>query len=143
MWPLVDFCHQWLTPFFQALMDLAQSLGEALTEEEINRLPTSVFMSSNASTSSTNHSTCTICMDEFVDEEVQRHLPCLHTFHKKCIDIWLKVSEVFFGSSEVLDDVTEFRLVNRQWSNFVSSKALRMRLWIQNLGLVDDGVRKE
>jgi len=77
-------------PLDAALIDLAHALGDNLSDEEINRLPTSVYCSSNAGTSSTCNHTCTICMDDFVDDEVQRHLPCSHTFHKTCVDQWLK-----------------------------------------------------
>lgn len=34
---------------------------------------------------------CNICMDHFVFKQYKRILPkCNHTFHKKCIDSWLK-----------------------------------------------------
>ena len=34
---------------------------------------------------------CNICMDHFVYRQYKRTLPkCNHTFHKKCIDSWLK-----------------------------------------------------
>ena len=34
---------------------------------------------------------CNICMDNFVYRQYKRTLPkCNHTFHKKCIDSWLK-----------------------------------------------------
>ncbi|VDN21832.1 unnamed protein product [Gongylonema pulchrum] len=32
---------------------------------------------------------CPICMVEFVDGEHIRYLPCMHFFHKKCVDDWL------------------------------------------------------
>lgn len=33
---------------------------------------------------------CIICHDDFQVREYKRTLSCTHTFHKKCIDKWLK-----------------------------------------------------
>jgi hypothetical protein len=35
-------------------------------------------------------STCLICMDELYDDDIVRQAPCKHTFHRVCIDKWLK-----------------------------------------------------
>ncbi|KAI1710009.1 ring finger domain-containing protein [Ditylenchus destructor] len=32
---------------------------------------------------------CAICMVDFVDKEPIRFLPCMHSYHVKCIDDWL------------------------------------------------------
>ena len=34
-------------------------------------------------------SRCVICMNEFVVGDAIRYLPCVHTYHKQCIDDWL------------------------------------------------------
>uniref|UniRef100_A0A0V0G7X6 Putative e3 ubiquitin ligase n=1 Tax=Triatoma dimidiata TaxID=72491 RepID=A0A0V0G7X6_TRIDM len=35
---------------------------------------------------------CVICMVEFLVGDAVRYLPCMHTYHVKCIDDWLKRS---------------------------------------------------
>jgi hypothetical protein len=34
---------------------------------------------------------CDICLNEYKSEDKLRTIPCLHRFHTKCIDKWLKV----------------------------------------------------
>lgn len=34
--------------------------------------------------------TCSICMDDFDDDDIVRQAPCKHLFHRVCIDRWLK-----------------------------------------------------
>ena len=33
---------------------------------------------------------CSICQEEYKPKEYKRELSCKHSFHKKCIDKWLK-----------------------------------------------------
>ena len=35
-------------------------------------------------------SECSICLDNYKNNEYFRNLPCNHSFHKKCIDRWVK-----------------------------------------------------
>ena len=37
----------------------------------------------------TGNSTCAICTDEFVKNQLVRVLPCGHLFHRGCVDEWL------------------------------------------------------
>lgn len=36
-----------------------------------------------------NNTVCAVCCDEFEVDEVVRALPCLHFYHRECIDQWL------------------------------------------------------
>ncbi|XP_064626282.1 RING finger protein 11-like [Lineus longissimus] len=65
-----------------------------LTEEEqikiakriglINHLPTGI-----CDGGSKKIKECVICMGEFTVGDSLRYLPCMHTYHKDCIDDWL------------------------------------------------------
>ena len=33
---------------------------------------------------------CIICLDEYKNNDKVIYLPCIHFFHKKCINRWLK-----------------------------------------------------
>eukprot|EP00106_Octopus_bimaculoides_P014428 XP_014781870.1 PREDICTED: RING finger protein 11-like [Octopus bimaculoides] len=64
-----------------------------LTEEEqikiaqrlglINHLPTGVYDGTKKARE------CVICMVEFNIGDALRYLPCMHTYHRDCIDDWL------------------------------------------------------
>ncbi|XP_041358581.1 RING finger protein 11-like [Gigantopelta aegis] len=65
-----------------------------LTEEEqikiaqrlglINHLPTGVYDGISKKAKE-----CAICMGEFILGDMLRFLPCMHTYHRECIDDWL------------------------------------------------------
>jgi hypothetical protein len=38
-------------------------------------------------------SNCVVCQSEFQKQEEIRTLPCKHSFHKDCIDQWLKINK--------------------------------------------------
>ncbi|KAG4983074.1 hypothetical protein JHK87_027823 [Glycine soja] len=50
----------------------------------INSLPQSTIQTDNFTDA------CAICLETPVQGEIIRHLPCLHKFHKDCIDPWLQ-----------------------------------------------------
>ena len=70
------------------------------TERNIDSLPTSIFSdtrkrSSHESADDGNHdgrSSCSICIEEYELGEEISTLPCLHMFHRNCINRWLRQS---------------------------------------------------
>jgi len=83
-------------------LELGETIGEArpqgLEQEEMNALPTCHFHSNSQSAPTTHvdndsdSNNCHICFCTFSDNEVLRTLPCLHRFHRDCIDQWIQVS---------------------------------------------------
>lgn len=41
-----------------------------------------------------DHAICTICLDPIGDREMVRGLPCLHVFHRDCMDVWFEAFHV-------------------------------------------------
>lgn len=76
---------------YEALLAFEEQQGAVvaknnLTKAEIERLPVKTY----DSTHSAGKTDCQICFSEYKAGERLRILPCLHDYHVKCIDRWLK-----------------------------------------------------
>ncbi|CAH1775285.1 unnamed protein product [Owenia fusiformis] len=84
--------YQETVPVYHPTPNVSRPANQ-LTEEEqikiaqrlglINHLPTGIFDGSKKVRE------CVICMGEFAIGDSVRFLPCMHTYHKDCIDDWL------------------------------------------------------
>ena len=61
-------------------------------------------------------SRCVICMVEFVFGDHVRYLPCLHTYHTKCIDDWLMRSFICPSCMEPVDAALLITYESQSWT---------------------------
>lgn len=68
-------------------------MGEAkpkgLSRVEIDQLRT--YRVTAASKEENDDKRCVVCLVDFEEKQLVRVLPCLHEYHSRCIDKWLKV----------------------------------------------------
>lgn len=81
---------------YETLWELAEQVGDAknrgLNQDDLEALPTSSYVEKNLpSQKEDNQSvTCAICLEKYKSGDNLKTLPCLHKYHNKCIDEWLK-----------------------------------------------------
>lgn len=63
----------------------------ALSKGDLKAFPVSVFNKKD----NVNFETCAICLEEYLNGEKLRVLPCNHEFHMSCIDQWLTTRRPF------------------------------------------------
>merc|ERR1712129_365961 len=56
---------------------------------------------------------CSICYEALLPGEEVRRLPCLHVFHRGCIDRWLKIRPTCPLDNQRLEDMLEGRRTTR------------------------------
>eukprot|EP01016_Furgasonia_blochmanni_P025583 TRINITY_DN2742_c0_g1_i3.p1 TRINITY_DN2742_c0_g1~~TRINITY_DN2742_c0_g1_i3.p1 ORF type:complete len:469 (-),score=90.67 TRINITY_DN2742_c0_g1_i3:111-1409(-) len=63
---------------------------KGLTPEQIASIPDIKFKPTEAKNWSEEHTKCSICYEDYVEQTDLKMLPCLHRFHTQCISEWLK-----------------------------------------------------
>ena len=59
-------------------------------EGDIRALPTATITDVNSLP--TDARECMVCLEEFANGDHRKTLPCLHGFHRDCIDKWLRTN---------------------------------------------------
>ncbi|XP_065163288.1 E3 ubiquitin-protein ligase RNF13 isoform X2 [Atheta coriaria] len=82
---VVGMCFLVMVVFMviKCVRDRRRQRRERLSSSALNKIPTHKFQKGDP------YETCAICLDDYVDGEKLRVLPCAHAYHSKCIDPWL------------------------------------------------------
>ena len=65
-----------------AIQEQLGSFNQGMTPEAIERIPVQPVV---------GECMCAVCMEDFVEGEAAKRLPCMHLFHARCIDPWLAI----------------------------------------------------
>jgi len=80
---------------FLSILDNLEDVPVTLDREAINKLPVFTFKECRDKMDKLHqHSKCTICLEDFNDQDEVRMLFCKHIFHKICVDKWLTENNV-------------------------------------------------
>jgi hypothetical protein len=88
--------------FTSADYELLQRLDDDLeikqkrraAEHEISRLPHFSITARDIACNSVENKACAICLEQFEVNNVVKILPCLHRYHIKCVDTWLRENAI-------------------------------------------------
>lgn len=86
---LIVFYHSF-PPRFQGAQQPQKPQGAS--QELIDSMPLVEYTSEGFKNSS--ETSCAVCLSEFSAQETLRRLPCGHSFHRPCIDKWLRRNKV-------------------------------------------------
>ena len=92
-------------PIFYTSPNVSQSVNQ-LSEEEQVIIAQKIGLIQHLTTGKYDgkkNTECVICMEEFVFGDGVTYLPCLHTYHTKCIDDWLMRNFICSSCMEPLD----------------------------------------
>ncbi|KAH7650934.1 Zinc finger RING/FYVE/PHD-type protein [Dioscorea alata] len=69
------------------------SEGRGASDDQISHLPQWRYKDVEANNVQHAHQNteCCICLAKYMDKEEVRQLPCLHLFHQRCVDQWLRI----------------------------------------------------
>lgn len=89
LWPFVAIVVlTFLTMIFVTIVKCLRHRNrvqrQRLPQRDLRRLPVIRYNKDTC-----RYETCAICLDEYIEGERLRVLPCQHTYHTKCVDPWL------------------------------------------------------
>lgn len=68
---------------FKCIKDHRRARRHRLSSSSLRKIPTAKFRKGDP------YETCAICLEDYIEGEKLRILPCSHAYHCKCIDPWL------------------------------------------------------
>jgi len=80
---------------FDEFASYSSDSSNGANEEQIQALPEDYYRcdkNDNSKSTKNESQTCSICLEEFCDQDTIKRLPCLHVFHSHEIDSWLRIS---------------------------------------------------
>jgi hypothetical protein len=79
---------------YEELLELGEQIGyvsRGFTEEQIKLIPIVKYKKSNSDIAD---EMCSVCQYDYLPGERLRKMSCLHSFHRRCVDDWLKREKV-------------------------------------------------
>ncbi|XP_062890640.1 RING finger protein 215 [Mobula hypostoma] len=73
--------------------DLEMSLKQQILKQLSALKTRKYFPNKRQKTQSQEHENCAVCLEEFHKNQCLRVLPCLHEFHRDCVDPWLLLQQ--------------------------------------------------
>ena len=79
------------------LSETEENSVPGLKKSDIYKIPTSLFKGKKTTElpmkkKGEKYTKCSICLLDYIKNDILRNLKCSHNFHKNCIDVWLEKS---------------------------------------------------